>query len=110
MILSDDRIGSPRSAFPNGDRNSTTHRPINSLCSKFRNQLRGSCTPSRPETSCMGAGRKICSTHTHDTVRCSQGKIPNSWILLEDGKRRLEHTSNVQTFQDATSVTDFSPA
>ena len=65
-----------------------------------------SCTSGECKTSCIQANRKICGPllplhgcPLHScTEPCSLEEMPSSWLLPGEGKRRLNHISNVLTF------------
>lgn len=65
-----------------------------------------SCTSGECKTSCIQANRKICGPllplhgcPLHScTEPCSLEEMPSSWLLPGEGKRRLDHISNVLTF------------
>lgn len=64
----------------------------NSLCKKSRNQLKGSCNPSKYETSSMEASRKIGSTSSPEPHPVAQRgatrrKFPTPGLSLKRGRK-----------------------
>lgn len=91
-------------------RNKFNNIQTNSLCKKCRNQLRllhlqtsVKLAAWKPVTKSVALTR----APAHGTTWYDQRKICNSWLIREEGKKRLKYISNVQTFPGATRRTGF---